>query len=84
MTYNEFLFYNLARCCEDHPLKHMEYDLAYKRIKDYYEIYYNSDYYNELIGEYECIIQYLDNYTESNNVIAGVDFSESIKKLWAL
>jgi hypothetical protein len=81
MNYNEFLFYNLAQKFSNHPLCDMEYDTAFNSIEDHYEMYYTSDYYNESRGEYVCIVNYLKNYVNQKNIIAGVDFSESMDQL---
>lgn len=64
MNYNEFLFYNLTQVTDtNHPLKNLEYDLAFEIIPKHYNEFFNSDYNDEEnLSEYDAITNFLNNY----------------------
>ena len=64
INYNEFLFYNLIQLFSNnnHPLVNLEFDLAFNTINKYYNDFITSNYNDENISEYDCIIDYLNNY----------------------
>lgn len=63
MNYNQFLFYNLTQVVDtNHPLKNLEYDIAFELLPKYYDEFYLSDFNNINEGEYQAITNYLNNF----------------------
>jgi len=63
MNYREFLFYNLTQVTDTkHPLRELEYDLAFGEVSEYYEEFCNSNYNDEALSEYDAITNFLNNY----------------------
>ena len=63
MNYNEYLFSCLLKKY-DKEFEQMEYDLQYERIAQRYLGFTQSRFNVDTKGEYECIIEYLeDKYT---------------------
>ena len=64
MNYNEYLFSCLLKIY-DKEFEQMEYDLQYERIAQRYLGFTQSKFNVDTKGEYECIIEYLeDKYTK--------------------
>lgn len=63
MNYNQFLFYNLTQVVDtNHPLKNLEYDIAFELLPKYYDEFYLSDFNNINEEEYQAITNYLNNF----------------------
>jgi|DEB0MinimDraft_4_1074332.scaffolds.fasta_scaffold45162_2 hypothetical protein len=63
INYSEFLFYNLTQVVDTkHPLKDLEYDLSFCDVGKYYKEFQKSNFDVDILPEYECIVNYLENY----------------------
>lgn len=63
MNYNEYLFSCLLKIY-DKEFEQMEYDLQFNEAKLKYVEFENSTFNVDTKGEYECIIDYLDDKYE--------------------
>lgn len=58
MNYNFYLFVNLRIAILPNEI---EYDLQYQNDTSLYEIYNNSNFNDEKLPEYECIVNFLQD-----------------------
>lgn len=64
MNYQDFLFSQLfMNYIENNKTEYqeLEYDLIYPEVLKHKELYINSNFNTDMLSEYDCIINYLQN-----------------------